>query len=240
MVMPMEQIRNYGDERQTSKCVHCAGVNDSIDHVPSKVLLDEPYPENLPGVPACSRCNQSFSMDEEYLACLIECTLAGSVNPDDMERVKIKRIVRERPALASRLTQARRETPQGITFEVESERVRNVLLKLARGHAAFELNEPQFDEPLSVNFCPLPMMGRAERETFEALSQIPKLSIWPEVGSRAMQRMVIGSSDSQSFIFRPGWISVQSGRYRYLAAAGNGVVVRMVFSEYLAGEAVWE
>lgn len=238
--MPMEQIRNYGDERQTSKCVHCAGVNDSMDHVPSKVLLDDPYPENLPSVPACSRCNQSFSVDEEYLACLIECTLAGSVSPNDMEREKIKRIVRERPALASRLTRARRETRQGITFDVESERVSNVLLKLARGHAAFELNEPQFDEPLSVNFSPLSMMGNAEREKFETLTQIPKVSIWPEVGSRAMQRMVIGTSDSQSFIFRPGWISVQSGRYRYLVAAGNGVIVRMVFSEYLASEVMWE
>lgn len=236
----MEQLPNYGDQRQMDKCVHCGGENNTIDHVPSKVLLDEPYPENLPGVPACWRCNQSFSMDEEYLASLIECTLTGSVDPNDIGREKIKRIVQERPALASRLIRAQRQTSQGIAFDVERERVSNVLLKLARGHAAFELNEPQFEEPLRLNFCPLPMMGKTEREQFETLSQIPQLSIWPEVGSRAMQRMVIGTSESQSFVFRPGWISVQPGRYRYLAIVGDGVIVRMMFSEFLAGEVAWE
>jgi len=230
----MKQLRNYGDERQQAKCVDCAGANETIDHVPSRVLLDEPYPENLSGVPACLQCNQSFSADEEYLACLIECTLAGSAEPNGLKRQKIKRILQERPALARRLSRTRRETPGGIVFDVKTDRVRHVLLKMARGHAAFELNEPQFDEPLSVNFCPLPLLPEDQREEFETLSAAPRLSVWPEVGSRAMQRIAEGTD-----LGPLGWITVQPGRYRYSATADRGVIVRMVLSEYLAGEVLW-
>jgi hypothetical protein len=36
-----------------------------------------------------------------------------------------------------------------------------------------------------------------------------------------------------------GWIVVQEGRYRFLASTGDGILVRMVLSEYLACEVVW-
>jgi hypothetical protein len=36
-----------------------------------------------------------------------------------------------------------------------------------------------------------------------------------------------------------GWITVQEGRYRFVAAAGAAAIVRMVLSEYLACEVVW-
>jgi hypothetical protein len=35
------------------------------------------------------------------------------------------------------------------------------------------------------------------------------------------------------------WVEVQEGRYRYLAAGGDGVTVRIVLSEYAAGEVTW-
>jgi hypothetical protein len=50
-----------------------------------------------------------------------------------------------------------------------------------------------------------------------------------------MQRMLIAGSD----VFN-GWIVVQPGRYRYLAYVDSAVTVRMVLSEYLACEVVWE
>lgn len=89
----MEQLPNYGDIRQLARCVYCGGNTETRDHVPSKVLLDEPYPTNLPRVPACQHCNESFSMDEEYIACLIECVLIGSANVDHIERQKVRRIL---------------------------------------------------------------------------------------------------------------------------------------------------
>jgi Carbon-nitrogen hydrolase len=113
-----------------------------------KVLLDEPYPENLPVVGACQICNQGLSLDEEYLACLIECARVGDVMPSAVEREKVRRILMKKPALASKLAQARVVGAEGnISFNAEIERVGKVLLKLARGHALFELNEPHLAEP---------------------------------------------------------------------------------------------
>jgi hypothetical protein len=198
--------------------------------VPSKVFLDEPYPANLPVVPACAVCNCGFSPDEEYLACLIECTLAGSAEPADVPRAKVKRILERTPALASRLSQARSVDHAGTSFQIESERVRNVVLKLARGHAAFELNEPQMDDPSQIGFGPLTLMSAEAREAFETP---PRSPIWPEVGSRAMHRLVV--SDPGASL----WLIVQPGRYRYLAAVGDGVVVRGVIGGYLAYEVIW-
>jgi hypothetical protein len=67
-------------------CAYCGSAADSRDHVPSKILLDDPLPAYLPVVKACSHCNGSFSLDEEYLACFLECVMAGSVNPDLLSR----------------------------------------------------------------------------------------------------------------------------------------------------------
>ena len=85
----MEQIKPFSDSRLEGYCAYCGDITNTRDHVPSKILLDEPYPENLPVVPACSKCNQGFSLDEEYLACLIECIIVGSTKPRDVKRDKM-------------------------------------------------------------------------------------------------------------------------------------------------------
>jgi hypothetical protein len=224
----MRQIRNYADSRHYERCVYCGdGGIKTRDHVPSKVLLDAPYPENLPVLPACAGCNASFAADEEYVACLLECTVAGSTDPGLVTRGNVRRILGERPALRARLEKARIEASNGVVFSVEESRVRNVVLKLARGHAAYELGEPQQDEPDLIEFTPLPSISGDRRVCFES---VPVFAGWPEVGSRAMQRIAAGEH---------GWIVVQEGRYRFVAAAGGSVIVRIVLSEYLACEVMW-
>src|SRR6266481_1612042 len=107
----MRQIRNYADIRHSERCVYCGdGGVKTRDHVPSKVLLDVPHPANLPVVPACESCNSSFSADEEYLACLLDCTLAGRTDPGRVRRQNIRRILAERPALRARIEGVRTET----------------------------------------------------------------------------------------------------------------------------------
>lgn len=223
----MRQIKTFSDARLLAHCVYCRGIPNSRDHVPSKVLLDKPYPEQLPFVPACESCNTSFSKHETYVACLIECTISGSVDPADIGREKVRRILEKRPALASRLNRARKITHGEVTFAIEEQRVRRVMLKLARGHAAYELSEPQLAAPSVFAITPLSSLAREQREVFE---RPPQVNVWPEIGSRAMHRFVAGDA---------GWITMQHGRYRYLATADSVVTVRIVLSEYLACEAVW-
>ncbi|MCH9053295.1 MAG: hypothetical protein IIA72_19920 [Proteobacteria bacterium] len=223
----MRQIENLADTRLLAQCVYCGSGTETKDHVPSKVLLDKPYPENLPVVFACQSCNASFAADEEYVACLLECVLSGSADPTDISRERVRSILEKRPALAARLANARQAGQDGIVFAIEEDRVRNIMLKLARGHAAYELSEPQDNEPDVFSVLPLPLLTDEQRTAFETP---PVIEGWPEVGSRAMHRVIAGDA---------GWIVAQDGRYRYLAVAGGSVTVRIVLSEYLACEAVW-
>lgn len=173
-------------------------------------------------------------MDEEYLACLLECAISGSTDPDRLQRPKIARILRTKHALRAKLQLAKAEGPDGPLWRPESNRVRRVVLKLARCHAAYELNEPQLQEPSSIEFKPLAVMSPNERNSFECPEA--QLSVWPEVGSRAMQRSLAPSSGD----ITEGWIVVQDGRYRYLTSQDVGLAVKVVLREYLACEVVWE
>ncbi len=103
----MEQLRNLADSRLVNGCVYCGGPEETRDHVPSRVFLDLPYPENLPVVSACSSCNNSFSQDEEYLACLIESVIVGSTDPDKIRRLKVANIYRRAPALRAKIEAAK-------------------------------------------------------------------------------------------------------------------------------------
>ncbi len=227
----VQQLRNYGDDRNKGWCVFCGGPDETRDHAPSRVLLDEPYPENLPVLPSCQACNTSFALDEEYLACLIDCARAGSIEQACATRPKTAKILQRKPALESRIAAARVGTRDGIIWKPEENRVGNVIIKLARAHIAFEQNEPQLDEPATVSILPLCAMTPQAVEAFESS---PDTGLWPEVGSRAMHRIVVGAEGEYP------WIEVQPGRYRYLVASGPGVVVRIVIAEYLAAEVVWD
>jgi hypothetical protein len=193
------------------------------------VLLDEPYPENLPVVPSCGSCNHGLSQDEEYLACLVECALLGSAKPEDVRRTKIARILQDRPSLAARIANAKSINDGVTTFAPEEDRVRRVMIKLACGHALYELQTSHRVPPASFAVVPLTSLSAERRDAFEAA---PETNIWPEVGSRAMQRLV---EDEDA-----PWVTVQPGRYRYLAVTTEAeTIIRMVFSEYLACEIVW-
>ena len=224
----LDQITNYGDCKQTYFCAYCGGSTGTRDHVPSRVFLDKPYPSNLPVVAACRRCNESFSLDEEYLACLIECARLGTTDPAKIERPRIKRTLQSRPNLVSRLRDAMHDWEDITFFSAEWNRVHKVVLKLARGHALYELNEPQLSEPSYLAVTPFPSIPPDVRKIFETP---PMPSIFPEVGSRAMTRLVVAQENS--------WLIAQQGRYRYLTSVGDGAVIRFVIGEYLACEVVW-
>lgn len=228
----MIQLRTYGDERQLAYCAFCGGETGTRDHCPSRVLLDEPYPDNLPVVPACADCNSRFSADEEYLACLIACVLAGSANSSKISRPKIRHILTDSPALRARLERARVESPDGVIFTPERERVLTVVTKLAQGHALYELHEPCPEPPDGIHIIPFRLMSEHERDAFE--SPEPP-AIWPEVGSRALQRLVVSESRPEA-----PWLVVQSGLYRFVALPDFRVSIRIVISEYVACHVHWD
>jgi hypothetical protein len=232
----MDPRKLFVDERLSGSCVYCGGVPDSRDHVPSKVLLDDPLPPDLPVVEACSTCNGNFSLDEEYLACFLECVLSGSTSPESLSRPKIKSILARKVKLARRIQSCCWQGGDGsLTWEPEERRVRNVVLKLARGHAAFELSLPQIEEPDEVWVLPFATMSGAECDAFENTAP-GEVRGWPEVGSRAFVR----ASGAKPYAGQAGpWVVVQANRYRYSVDQDDGVRVQMVLSEYLVCSVNW-
>ncbi len=234
----MQHIECTADDRNKGWCVFCGGPDETKDHVPSRVLLDSPLPDNPPTVAACCACNNSFSPDEEYLACLVECALSGTVE-GAAKRSKIGGIFERSPALKACLAAARYETDGQVGFRVETDRVRTVIVKLARGHAAYEQNEPQLEDPSAVAFVPFTALSAEQRAEFEA-GRGEADGGWPEVGSRAFTRAVLSFATCGSHPdVVDGWIVVQPGQYRYRVEFGDGCRVQMVLREYLAAEVIW-
>src|SRR5262249_42685237 len=148
--------------------------------------------------------NNSVSKDEQYLACLIECAVCGTTDPDRVTRPKVQRILQRHPKLSARIALSRREAEDGrLIWIPETARVQNVVMKLARGHAAYEHSGRQCQEPELVQFMPLETMPAALREEFETP---PDTGMWPEIGSRAFLR-ACGEWDDP--FTKDGWQVVQ-------------------------------
>lgn len=159
------------------------------------------------------------------MACALECAQVGSTNPEAL-REKVASSLRHSPALRSRLQSSLVDDGDGRVLSIETDRVNRVLIKLAQGHVAYELSEVH-RKPASVRYAPFPTLSLSAVDQFEA---VPTPHVWPELGSRAMLRLV------ESFPSPTNWIVVQPSRYRYAVLWGEAVSVRIVLSEYLACE----
>ena len=236
----MEDIGEFSDRRHKAWCIHCgSGISDfktNKDHVPSKSLLEEPYPPELPTTEICTNCNSSFSRDEEYFAAFLGAVLSGSTEPEAQKTATAARIFRHSEALRKRIDAQRQDytTPSGekrIVWNPELDRVRNVIVKNARGHVYYELGQPAFGEPSNVGIWPLENLPEPELGGFLTIDQIVG---WPEVGSRMMTRLLTGQD------MEDGWIVVQDGIYRFAAVENDGFLVRSIIREYVAAEVFWE
>jgi hypothetical protein len=176
---------------------------------------------------------------------LIDCIVAGDVDPSRVERPKVAQILRTQPQLTERLRAARKIIDGQVLWDIEEDRVENVVLKLARGHVAYELNDPKLDDPISFWLRPLCTLSDEEREAFEGTNtdETPAPGVWPEVGSRMMNRLlIIGADDEESLVdvFEEGWEVVQQGRYRFRLSWEGPVDVKIVIGEYLACKVTWD
>lgn len=230
----LRQWPDEGDSRNKGFCAHCGGPEETRDHNPSKIFLDAPLPENLPVASSCQACNAGFSDDEEYVACLLECVTSGSVDPEAFERVAIAKTLAGNQRLQRELAAARRDVEGQNWWDPDGSRLQRIAIKLARGLVDFELNEPQLHEPEKVWSMPLMLMSDWDRRAFE--NDDSDFALWPELGSRAFHRVLMGPEDS----WVNGWIVVQPNRFRYRLSQEGGMRVRMVLREYLALDILWD
>ena len=235
----MEHIGEFSDVRHKSWCIHCGQSITSgptnQDHVPSKSLLDKPYPAELPTVEICKKCNSSFSRDEEYFSAFLGAVLSGTTDPEKQALDISARIFRRNLKLRERIEKSRTdyETLGGETrtiWKPEDARIRNVIVKNARGHVYYELGQPALGEPASVSVIPMSALSDTEQTAF---LDFDHGSGWPEIGSRMMTRLLTGQDLDGS------WVVVQDGVYRFAATEGDGFIVRILIRDYLAAEVIW-
>ena len=235
----MKQIHHFSDQLSGADYIPCHEHNHSErysrDHIPTKALLNRPYPENLMAVGICQECNSGFAKDEEYFAAFLASVISGSIEPDPQRFPTASRILARNPRLRSRISGARRvqathEKDNVVTWIPELERIERVIVKNARGHLLFELGQAITSHPARVCIVPIEHMSPQQLSQFE----YPRgASGWPEVGSRLMLRLIETGECGDG-----GWIEVQNGVYRY--AVDELPSVRIVIREYLAAEVAWD
>ena len=231
----MDPKQLFIDDRFRGVCSYCGSVPDNRDHVPSRVLLDKPYPENLPVVESCTACNEGFSKDEEYLACFIECVKKGTTDHDETFRAKVAKTLKARPSIKNRIEQSKTENEQGeLIWKPETDRIKNVVLKLAQGHMAYELGLQHVEDPVVLDIVPAPYMTEEYSSQFFSPSARGNL-LYPEIGSRSFIKL--GKDKSRSY---GEWNVVQGGLYEYMIGQSGGDWVKFVIGDYLACEVVWE
>ncbi len=235
----MKQIYHFSDQLGSVDSIPCPEKNHSgrysRDHIPTKALLNPPYPENLMDVGMCKECNSGFAKDEEYFSAFLASVISGSIDPDPLQFPTASRILAYNRGLRSRIDAARRiEATPGkdpvVIWTPELERIEQVIVKNARGHVLFELGQAIELPPTHVKIAPIEQLTPPQLSQFEH-PQGP--SGWPDVGSRLMLRLLETGECGGG-----GWIEVQNGVYRY--AVDELPRVRVVLREYLAAEVAWD
>lgn len=241
----MEQVKSYADSRLLNGCIYCGGPANTREHVPSKVFLDKPYPENLPIVNACLECNNGFSSDEEYAATFIEVVSSGTLDTSKIKRERIIEILERTPSLKSRIQHSIIRNSSTTTFNMEVERIKRIIIKLAQGHVAFELSEQCEDTPYSIWWGDINKMTEEEQKNFASDTIVDILS---EIGSRHSRKLMIVETllkdvndniKKVEVIVNP-WIEVQENRYEYITdIVGHLIRVKLLIGGYFACQVVW-
>lgn len=211
-------------------CPYCGGVlrssNKTVDHIPSKVLLDKPYPPNLAAIPCCKSCNRSFSFDEEYTSVLLECVKHQTFDPNSFSREPTKKTVLHTPSLIETVRQrVKFESKDRFAIDSDDNRFKAVLLKLVKAHLRFE--ESLFlinNTDIRLSFSSIDKMSDLEVSRFA----MPFSSgLLPEVGSRALESvMVIQDENAQPIGYCSPWICYQKDTYSFcVASAGDKVKI---------------
>lgn len=118
-----------------------------------------------------------------------------------------------------------------VYFKPDKQRILRILLKLARGHAGFELDYVNFDDTTTEIWYEF-IFNMSESAIYE-FNRVPLYPVYPEVGSRGMY--IIQNLDTGNAQTFARWIDVQEGQYRYQVSynSNGNTSVKIVIFEFL-------
>lgn len=222
----------YGDDRLNGLCAYCGGIAETEDHVPSRCFLDKPFPQGMPVIPCCHKCNHEFSKDEEYVSCFIDCMKANTAIPNRIQSDKTRKTLMHSPKLKERIAAQIREFGGLIVYDYEKGRFEKVIRKLAFGHLAFENDLLSWDSTYNIAMWLLPEMTTDQKSLF---FQPYTGMLLPEVCSHGLEHIVLQQGDDGEIFISAPWITVQENRYKYCVSPDRNMV-KFVISDYLAVE----
>jgi hypothetical protein len=128
-------------------CAFCRNTFDGLtrDHVPSRGLFGDNLPSNLITVPACKKCNNNTSKDDEYFRLLAlefhasDLPSAQQVNDSVLRSFKRPQAKRFRESVYSTLKPIELLSPAGLyvgksfTMKMEMARLSRTVEKIIRG-----------------------------------------------------------------------------------------------------------
>lgn len=231
----MIQINPQNDVRYDNICCYCQKPftdNKTKDHIPSKVLLDEPYPTNLPIAFCCYDCNQSFSTDEEYFACIIEYLVAGTKNAEMIQREKIRNILNKKKHLKNKIEDNIVDNGGKLTINFPESLLEKVLKKIIFGHLSYELSNPYIHNPDYIELNTIDNFTELEFQEF--ISECT-MDIAPEIGTRAsLTHIVINEKPIST------WKIVQKNNYQYkLDVSENEITLKVIIRNKIYLLARW-
>lgn len=128
-------IKTSKQATRSRLCIYCGRTGTTRDHVPPRLLLHKPFPDNLLSVPACLECNNSFSEDEEYFRTVLAhiATVASLAQHLD-EGGDVDRAFARTPAKEQEILKILAPDETGrIRINPDLHRIERVIRKIARG-----------------------------------------------------------------------------------------------------------
>lgn len=235
-----EEFRRSADTR----CIYCGGIADTREHIPPKIFLNKPYPDNLFDLPACKNCNNGFSADELYSEVFIDTLKTIS---SYSEKISDNNVVRSQRTTAYNDAKQSYEAYLKTKRFAPNERLNRVILKLAFGHSVFEVNEGAAAWHDDMLIKKIEIRYRFElndadiAEFYSPVFMDGKLL--PEIGSRAFHNIyVIEPVDKDSLTSKDIadrqvvtlWTTVQENNYEYIVwIEHNGIHIKMAIHNFV-------
>jgi len=223
----------YTSQRKFARngCIYCGKAADTREHVPSKVFLnDSAGLENLSTIPACFECNNSYSNDEKYVACILDVLKSKLYSNYSLNENMLRRLEKDWQ-LNDLICKAIQANDENVFFDIDESRLIRILTKLARGHAGYEFDYVRFDNlKIKIHYDYSFNLSDDDLYNFNCIT---KFQISPEVGSRGI--FIVENLEKEEIAGYAFWNDVQKGRYRYRVDFNNqdGIFVKIVIYDFL-------
>lgn len=201
-----DQTRRRGGRDQL--CLYCGMPAGTRDHVPPKALLEPPWPSNLRTVPACTLCNASWSLDEEYLAVLLaHVGGAEHLTSKLVAGGKVDRAFEASPALEDRLIRSLSVSSEGrVLVTPDLSRVARIVEKISFGLFALKYGPGASRD----RFTCRALCGPGEDLPPPLF---PALWVWPGLRRK---RWTVVQQGVFSFLFAKGWMAGDAPLYCFM------------------------